>query len=981
MPYAPLKAEGNLTIAERRFRRRLRPSSLIFINLDDLNGGMVFNISESGLALSAAMALPNGYLSNMRIQFPGSTDWIVVSGRIVWKSKSNKEAGLQFVGLKEGARQEIIKWISSEASPGEVPLESKASIGYPKEASCQLRKDSIFSVASRDESLPDPCAPSIGPTKDANYRVGSRISQEPSLGELPLESKTPLEAWRALSAGANDAEKSLATERPNPGKAVEVKVRNTSVTIQPNVSRGVLENLAAKRARQTQGTSGNLHHPERSSSATDRRVHRRTRIVPLGYLQLGESNGGIALNVSEGGLAITAAMPLAHDSLPKLKFQFPDSHDSIETSGQIAWKSKSKREAGVRFVGLTEQARQQIRDWLSSQLHGDESHRESITPPVPIDSQQVLGEPGFRSPGILLPEIPNPDAAEEPLAWSGDKSAESQSPLNLAPNSMNELTVDQRRNGSVERNPGGNVSPISNRRVRSRKCLVPPMYIDLGSTNGGIVLNAGEGGLSLTSAIPLIEDQLPCMRFQLPYSHDWIEVKGQIAWKSASGKQAGIKFVEVGDAAQRQIREWISSEELPGGVQEQIEKIRHAENSRLESLILDLPVPVELVQENSGFLHASPGETASSLDLEVALRGPKVGPSSRIPSGVRFLKAIRRAKERGRNLGIQSRNWRRIAAAAGVIGLVTFTVQRIAPKTDVGNKVIATVARKIEGTSGAVKAEPLPNETRIIGAPISGAEKVGLQARRAESLPAKKHQSIPGVSTRNSPKQVGIAERLSASSVLNRPNSLPENAPTLGQRTKEFPLSPARVLGRPVHPTLPQGVGDVAATPPQLEANIASPVNSDSGLSRNAFPVDSRKKETSPPPPKPPESPVSITGVVAVRTDPYPSLRMPAEHASKKAKQGSSLQLGHLISRVEPVYPDEAKHKGIEGTVKLHAIIGRNGAVESLMSVDGPPSLVPVAMSAVRQWRFTETLLGGQSVETEEDVAVTFRLSKSGTSK
>jgi hypothetical protein len=32
-------------------------------------------------------------------------------------------------------------------------------------------------------------------------------------------------------------------------------------------------------------------------------------------------------------------------------------------------------------------------------------------------------------------------------------------------------------------------------------------------------------------------------------------------------------------------------------------------------------------------------------------------------------------------------------------------------------------------------------------------------------------------------------------------------------------------------------------------------------------------------------------------------------------------------------------------------------------------------MSAVRQWRFSETLLAGQSVGTEEDINIIFRLS------
>jgi TonB family protein len=139
--------------------------------------------------------------------------------------------------------------------------------------------------------------------------------------------------------------------------------------------------------------------------------------------------------------------------------------------------------------------------------------------------------------------------------------------------------------------------------------------------------------------------------------------------------------------------------------------------------------------------------------------------------------------------------------------------------------------------------------------------------------------------------------------------------------------------------------------------------------------VDLKKIESSAPPPKQPAIPAKITGAVATLADPYPSLRIPDGGISKKQRQATSLQLGHLLSRVEPVYPEEAKQRGIQGTVKLHAIIGRQGAVENLESVDGSPVLVAAAMNAVRQWRYTETRLAGQSVETEEDIAVTFRLS------
>ena len=118
-----------------------------------------------------------------------------------------------------------------------------------------------------------------------------------------------------------------------------------------------------------------------------------------------------------------------------------------------------------------------------------------------------------------------------------------------------------------------------------------------------------------------------------------------------------------------------------------------------------------------------------------------------------------------------------------------------------------------------------------------------------------------------------------------------------------------------------------------------------------------------------------MTAAVAIVADAYPSIRVPDGGLSNKQGQATSLQLGHLLSRVEPIYPEAAKQQGIQGTVKLHAIIGRQGSVQNLEPLDGSPVLVAAAVYAVRQWRYTETLLAGRSVETEENIAITFRLS------
>jgi outer membrane biosynthesis protein TonB len=948
MLYTPLDAENALGIAERRVRTRLHPISLIFINLDDLNGGVVFNISEDGLALSAAMILPDGHLPTMRIQFPGSSDWTVASGQIVWKSKSKKEAGVRFVDLTEEARRQIRSWIASEAAPGE----------------------------SRQEAS----APSIGMTEEARQRMKGGIFREELRGASRLDSKTAQEGQHSWRAGRNEAAKSSILESLNLGAVTEKRIGNVNIITPSGASPNETESLAAKPALpRARDLSRGLPHPVASSSAPDRRAHPRTRIIPLGLMQLGENNGGIALNISEGGLAITAAVILAEDDLPSLRFQFPDSGNWIETSGQIAWRSESKKEAGVRFVGLTEEAQQQIRNWISSQVLGGESCPERETPPVLLNQQDALGGVDAHTPNSPVSGAESSGAAAEQLIQSMDISPAAQTSLNKTPEVNAEPTVPQRRFISGDLDGQGNAPPISNRRVHLRKPVVPPGYIDLAKNNGGIVLNVSESGLSLMAAVAVGNDPFPSMRFQFPYCSDWIEARGQVAWKSESGTHVGVRFVELSEDARQQIRKWISSEALSSGVQEQIEKIRQAQNLRVESLILGSPAPGEVVQKNSQAGHLLPDAISNPQEVKVPVSASTAPQPGGIPSDEGVLKVRWRAKDRRRNLGARGRTWGRMATITGLIGLITLTVGGIVRNRDVGNKMIAVVAWKTGVTSGAVKSETHPLESRIASAPTPSVGKMDLQARGEESLPAEKHQS-PGTSPINSPRQVRSAERPSASIIPKPQNRPSENASTPGKQIKEPPLA-AAIVNRPsVQIAERQRVGSLPATPPQLEPNMVSPVNLDSGLPRGALPVEV-KKESSPSPPKPAETPVNITGLVAMRTDPYPSLRIPTELGSKKSPRGASLQLGHLVTRVEPAYPEEAKERGIEGTVKLHAIFGRDGAVKGLSLISGPALLVPAAMNAVREWHYSQTILDSQSVEIEEDIAVVFRLSNSAATK
>jgi protein TonB len=87
----------------------------------------------------------------------------------------------------------------------------------------------------------------------------------------------------------------------------------------------------------------------------------------------------------------------------------------------------------------------------------------------------------------------------------------------------------------------------------------------------------------------------------------------------------------------------------------------------------------------------------------------------------------------------------------------------------------------------------------------------------------------------------------------------------------------------------------------------------------------------------------------------------------------SQLSEGQLVNRVEPIYPHIAAISGIQGQVKLHAIIGRDGRIQSLSAISGHPLLLRAALEAVEQWRYRPYVLNGEAVEVETLITVNFK--------
>lgn len=82
-----------------------------------------------------------------------------------------------------------------------------------------------------------------------------------------------------------------------------------------------------------------------------------------------------------------------------------------------------------------------------------------------------------------------------------------------------------------------------------------------------------------------------------------------------------------------------------------------------------------------------------------------------------------------------------------------------------------------------------------------------------------------------------------------------------------------------------------------------------------------------------------------------------------------------LITRVEPIYPSQAKSDHIQGSVRLELHVARDGTVQDAHLVSGPPQLVAAAIVAVRQWKYRPTVSAGHAVAVVTVVSVPFDLS------
>ena len=102
---------------------------------------------------------------------------------------------------------------------------------------------------------------------------------------------------------------------------------------------------------------------------------------------------------------------------------------------------------------------------------------------------------------------------------------------------------------------------------------------------------------------------------------------------------------------------------------------------------------------------------------------------------------------------------------------------------------------------------------------------------------------------------------------------------------------------------------------------------------------------------------------IAIARPPEPQKRVRISHLSEAL----------LLHKVDPIYPRTAIIIRAFGEVQLHAVIAKDGTIQSLSVTSGNPILAQAALDAVRQWRYKPYILNDVPVEVETFITVNFR--------
>jgi hypothetical protein len=679
-----------------------------------------------------------------------------------------------------------------------------------------------------------------------------------------------------------------------------------------------------------------------------RRTHPRVLPKSLIYVACGESNGGMVLNVSDDGMAISMAIPVGDEAYSNLHVRMNGLAQGIEVHGRLAWTTKSKKRAGIQLVDISDEQRGQIREWLAQEGVRD----VNLLPRVSESAASIL--PAFPGASTLL-DKPLAEPRASLLSGLGGTAPEFLGPTHDEP-ARDEPSFTEDTIVETHSSQGSNPNLVGFRENEWDLASVTMVPRKKSKPEGLSAL----GLLFLWIAIPSFGIGLIVGRRPL---QQWLS---RVA---AAGKN-------ISHVATPQPEIVSARDEWPGITSSDIDATgphpipaRSVETLATNSQDVKTPAATKSLVSTPGVVNTKLLNSMSTQELR-AIKSPASVEPSKNPNSSELSKLDSKAKPdtvakpvTGANIFAPSTNASTNAGNASAQRGNSQDKSAVAPGTAHDTRIIA--ANKTDSFAQGVSKQ---NSSDQVGKtiPIDSGTNAGTSIHPAAppSSSAVSHASASTVtssasstvtpSARAMPKpEPGIA---SDANPRIAPNVSPSMASTTtaGTAAKAAPDFDASSSSRSVASgRAPTNLAPVDAQAPLHGVMLVARKNNESFLLR--LPVE------------------SVPGARSVSLEMQRFVMVPAESRWHRHGPIAKLTVGELLTQAAANQLETASAARAGDAVTVRAFVDKNGSVQDLKPVSGRFALMPRVMHDLREWQFDQTLIDGKPVESEINITVEFR--------
>jgi TonB family protein len=691
-------------------------------------------------------------------------------------------------------------------------------------------------------------------------------------------------------------------------------------------------------------------HDPNAIGIAESRAHSRLQVHSLAYIELTDENAGLILNISETGIAVQAVQVLTSGSFPRMRFRLPRTENLIEAAGRLVWQIRSKKEAGIEFVGLPEKTRALIKAWIAAERGRTASPQLVVSRQAPPTqgahpSAQIRSE---RDTSPLHGGVSKPPPISKPASTGPAASG-------TGPGGLSDW-VSQGRHPTPSAERGAGSAPEE----RTSRFHLPPL-------NPRFPVESGPEDTDMAEPVRAMPRwngyTAPGVGMELKKPRRWWTYTAALGFIAALGFAALMMFspdtiTRARIEALTRLHSNPAASSESGGQNSQANEPQQNNAGGTETAQNSQPPSYRpLASPNGAGSNPSANETQAAMPPR-AFPAPDAGKNSApaglnrnsssaakssaygrpaAPSGTnRGQPAYRNQHEpqpRPEQYSSQNRQRQNAVAPYQPTERYSSTTAANPPTTPVPQAPAGNAVNTAGPPVGSVSSQPQANQNREPHAGSANGGNLQTQqngaARPANQgvMEAWREQTAP-------PSATKPAANPASSSANQQPAQRDQDLYARGSTSGAAPSKPA---------------GGTSSQPSVEISGSRTPVT-----------------------PSVPLSGIPSGSVGA--TSQFHGFIIPPELQSRSSQLAGQLRIGQLVSSYSPVYPIEAAREGIEGTVKLDVTVNRDGSVKNVRVISGPAMLTSAAAAAVRDWRYEETFVAGEPVEAREYVTVVFRL-------